>query len=109
MTTGEVGHDEFLTLISRSDLFVRTPLTDGVCSSVLEAMYLGIPVVAADNGSRPAGVVTYDGSAVDDMVDRITKALMDINSLRSSISEIKGADEDSIAQLVDILERECLL
>ena len=55
----DLDHDEFLTALSRSAVFLRSPVSDGVCSSVLEALSLRIPVVAAENGHRPEGVVTY--------------------------------------------------
>ncbi|MGH9195488.1 MAG: glycosyltransferase family 4 protein, partial [Acidimicrobiia bacterium] len=56
---GDLTHDQFLTIMKRSRAYVRTHVSDGVCSSVLEALTLGIPVVACDNGTRPPGVVTF--------------------------------------------------
>ena len=56
---GNLAHDEFLTLLSRCYGCIRTPACDGVSSSVLEALHLGIPVVASENGRRPASVLTY--------------------------------------------------
>jgi glycosyltransferase involved in cell wall biosynthesis len=106
LATGEVGRDEFLTLMSRSDLHVRTPMTDGVCSSVLESLYLGVPVVAADNGSRPEGVVTYRGKDIDDMVSTIGRAIEGKEELRRTIGAGAAASEDSVARLADILEEE---
>jgi glycosyltransferase involved in cell wall biosynthesis len=55
----DLDHDAFLTALGRSTLYLRTPITDGVASSVLEALALGVPVVACENGTRPAGVITY--------------------------------------------------
>ena len=52
-------HDEFLTALSGAAIFLRSHVSDGVCSSVLEALSLRIPVIAAENGHRPPGVVTY--------------------------------------------------
>src|SRR5262249_48122981 len=57
---GNLPHDEFLTLLSRCYGYLRTPACDGVSSSVLESLALGVPVVASENGRRPPGVVTYD-------------------------------------------------
>jgi glycosyltransferase involved in cell wall biosynthesis len=59
----DLDHDAFLTMLERSALYLRTPITDGVASSVLEALALGVPVVASANGTRPDGVATY---AADD-------------------------------------------
>ena len=55
----DLDHDAFLTALTRSAIYVRTPITDGVASSVLESLALGVPVVACENGTRPAGVLTY--------------------------------------------------
>ena len=55
----DLDHDAFLSALQRSALYLRTPITDGVASSVLESLALGIPVVGCDNGTRPVGVVTY--------------------------------------------------
>jgi glycosyltransferase involved in cell wall biosynthesis len=55
----DLGHDEFRVALTRASLYLRTPTTDGVASSVLEALALGVPVVASENGTRPPGVVTY--------------------------------------------------
>jgi glycosyltransferase involved in cell wall biosynthesis len=70
----DLEHDAFLAALKRSALYLRTPTSDGVASSVLEALSLGIPVVAAENGSRPAGTVTYtatDPAALAEAVDRV--------------------------------------
>jgi glycosyltransferase involved in cell wall biosynthesis len=55
----DLDHDAFLTALTKSAIYVRTPITDGVASSVLESLALGIPVVACENGTRPGGVLTY--------------------------------------------------
>ncbi len=107
LTTGEVGRDEFLTLMSMSHIYVRTPLTDGVCSSVLEALYMQVPVVAADNGTRPPGVVTYNGSSIEDMVSTIDRAIEDREQLKESIGKQAPQVEDTVAQLADIVQDNC--
>lgn len=56
---GNLEHDAFLTLMTRCFACIRTPACDGVSSSVLEALANGVPVVASENGRRPAGVITY--------------------------------------------------
>jgi glycosyltransferase involved in cell wall biosynthesis len=67
MVLGNLGHDEFLTLLSRSSAFVRTPACDGVSASVLESLSLGIPVIASENGSRPENVTTYAEREASDL------------------------------------------
>jgi len=56
---GDLSHDAFMKLMQKSKLYLRTPTTDGQCSSVFECLLLGTPVVAAENNNRPEGVFTY--------------------------------------------------
>jgi hypothetical protein len=70
----DLDHDAFLTALERSVLYLRTPITDGVASSVLESRALGNTVVGCENGTRPAGVVTYpaeDAGAMAAAVNRV--------------------------------------
>jgi glycogen synthase len=53
---GDIPHETTLRAIERSDLFLRTTRYDGDSISVREALHLGIPVIATDNGMRPPGV-----------------------------------------------------
>jgi glycosyltransferase involved in cell wall biosynthesis len=53
---GDVEHAITLHLIKDADVVLRTTLFDGDAISAREALFLGTPVVATDNGSRPAGV-----------------------------------------------------
>jgi len=63
---GNLPHDEFLTLLGRCEAYIRTPACDGVAASVLESLALGVPVLASQNGHRPANVSTYrEGDAAD--------------------------------------------
>ena len=55
----DLDQNGFLEALSRSSLYLRSHVSDGVCSSVLEALSLGIPVVASDNGTRPKSVIVY--------------------------------------------------
>ena len=64
---GDMGHSPFMTLISKSAIHLRTPVTDGVSATVLEALSLGVPVVASDNGNRPASVITYAANDAHDL------------------------------------------
>jgi glycosyltransferase involved in cell wall biosynthesis len=71
----DLDHEAFLTALTRSALYLRTPITDGVASSVLEALALGVPVVACDNGTRPSGVATYPPDDAGRLAGAVLKAL----------------------------------
>jgi glycosyltransferase involved in cell wall biosynthesis len=73
----DLSHDLFLQALGRAKVCLRTHLSDGVCSSVLEALSLRVPVVAVENHTRPPGVITYDpkdeqrlADILDDVLDR---------------------------------------
>ncbi len=71
----DLDHDAFLTALERSALYLRTPITDGVASSVLESLALGVPVVACENGARPAGVLTYAATDAPGMASVVLRVL----------------------------------
>jgi glycosyltransferase involved in cell wall biosynthesis len=53
---GDLNHEVTLRVMDECDLLMRTTLYDGDSISVREGLHLGLPVVATDNGMRPAGV-----------------------------------------------------
>ena len=74
---GDVAHPLTLKVMARSDAFLRTTLYDGDSISVREALQLGIPVVATDNGMRPDGVHLIprsDPGALLAMVQNVLRA-----------------------------------
>jgi glycosyltransferase involved in cell wall biosynthesis len=73
--TGDLPHEQFLTILSYASVFIRTPICDGVCSSVLEALALGKPVVASENPHRPRGVLTFKAGQHADLAEKVRHAL----------------------------------
>lgn len=98
---GNLDHDAFLTLMTRSAIFWRTPACDGVSASVLESLTLGIPVVASDNGRRPQGVVTYRETDAADMTAKLAYVAGNLASVRASLKQNKS--EDKVGEKVDWL------
>lgn len=72
---GDAAHDAFMTLLAASAVHLRTPTTDGVSATVLEALALRIPVVASDNGTRPEQAITYDANDAGDLAEKINWTL----------------------------------
>ncbi len=103
LIAGDQDHDAFLTIMSRSKLYLRTPVKDGVSSSVLEALALGIPVVASENGTRPESVLTYENQNLDDMVRKIKYVLDHYEQVKASVvkPEIPDTIWDEIAVLAN--------
>ena len=98
-----VPHDTFLTLLSRSLAYIRTPVTDGICSSVLESLRLKVPVLAADNGARPAGTLLWQEGDLEGLLALMTEAANDHKAMVAAIPEIQL--EDNAKKLADSIER----
>ena len=64
-----------LSVIERSDLFVRPSLADGDAVSVREALALGVPVVASATAFRPSGVTLFRPGDCGDLTAKILQTL----------------------------------
>ena len=100
---GSVPHDTFLTLLSRSLAYLRTPMTDGTCASVLESLILRVPVLAADNGTRPAGVRLWQEGNLDSLLSLMAEAVQNQTAIVAEIPEISM--EDNAKKLADSIEQ----
>lgn len=101
---GNLTHDEFLTLMSRSFACLRTPACDGVAASVLESLTLGIPVIASENGRRPAGVISYNEMNADDMAAKLLYLAENYDRVKAG-TRLTDA-EDNVALMADWLAGE---
>jgi glycosyltransferase involved in cell wall biosynthesis len=97
----ELDHDGFLTVLTKSTLYIRTPTTDGVAASVLEALALGVPVIAAENGTRPVGVITYKGDDHLDLASKVHNALDRRDDLVANLP--RPEIEDTLSEELRIL------
>jgi glycosyltransferase involved in cell wall biosynthesis len=99
----DLDHDAFLTALQRSMLYLRTPITDGVASSVLESIALGVPVVACENGTRPEGVLTYPADDARRMALAVEYVLEHHAEAVSAVSTLDISD--TVADEVALLTR----
>jgi glycosyltransferase involved in cell wall biosynthesis len=101
LIAGDQPHDEFMTIMARSLIYVRTPKRDGVCSSVLEALSLRVPVVASENGTRPAGVVTFTEGDAQDLAAAVGYVLDQHEDVRRGLvpPEVRDTVADEAALL----------
>jgi glycosyltransferase involved in cell wall biosynthesis len=83
---GDVPHAVTLQAISRAQLMLRTTLYDGDAVSVREALHLGTPVIASDNGMRPAGVQLIPKSNLDALVQAIENSISQPASRKTACS-----------------------
>ena len=97
---GNLKHEEFLSLLKRSKLYLRSHARDGVCSSVLEAMALKIPVVANSDGIRPKGVIEYEINNAVDMANKTSLVL----EKPPEVSKFVPIRKDTVKMEVDLLK-----
>lgn len=102
---GDLAHDEFSTILSHAHFYLRTPQKDGVCSSVLEALSLRVPVIASENGTRPPSVITFKTGDPYDLADKIEKAWKDYESVRAKV--IVPNVKDTVAEEAALLISHC--
>jgi glycogen(starch) synthase len=97
LLAGDVPHPNTIELIRRASVLLRTTLYDGDAISVREALQLGTPVVATENGMRPAGVFVApigDAVAVANQVLNVLKTpRQDSRTQESTAPERDGIDE----------------
>jgi glycosyltransferase involved in cell wall biosynthesis/LPS sulfotransferase NodH len=98
---GNLNHDEFLSLLSRCFVYLRTPECDGVAASVLESLALKIPVVASENGRRPVGVVTYSDTDAADMVEKLSFVREHYERVKQGLPSDIG--DDNVGRMADWL------
>lgn len=92
LLVGEKSHDNFLSIVEQSHLVIRTPISDGVCSSVMEALALKIPVVASDNHTRPPEVILFEAKNAASLAAQVTATLDDLASIRKGLAGVVRRD-----------------
>ncbi len=101
---GNQAHDAFLTVMAKSKLYLRTHWKDGVSSSVLESLALGVPVVACENDRRPPSTVTFENQNVDEMVEKLRYVL---DNHQEAVQAIQKPDiPDTVTDEIAVLAGE---
>lgn len=108
LISGNLAHDQFLTAIQRSDVFIRTHLRDGLCASVIEALSLGVPVVAAEDGIRPPSVITYHPPEAPMLLAKLQQVLKSSDELHSRVQppKLDGNLDTEISLLLSVANGE---
>jgi glycogen(starch) synthase len=101
LLSGDVPHAVTMKAIARADLVLRTTLYDGDAISVREALYLGTPVVATDNGMRPAGVQLVPVSDIDALFAAVVRTL---GSGTKSQKKMPLPDESNLEAVLRVYE-----
>jgi glycogen synthase len=98
---GDVAHAVTMRAIAQADVMLRTTLYDGDAISVREALYVGTPVVATDNGMRPAGVQLIAASNVDALFAAVERTL---RSQVKSPEKMPLPDESNLEAVLRVYE-----
>lgn len=97
---GDVEHKVTLHLIDKADIMLRTTLFDGDAISVREALFLGTPVIATDNGMRPAGVHLIKNNNVEALVDSIN-AFGELDKASGAATKESDGPAESVNENID--------
>ena len=95
---GNVEHEVTLHLINDADVLLRTTVFDGDAISVREALHLGTPVIATDNGMRPDGVELIMSGDHNGLAEAVKRA---ITRGKTDAAAQKDGSEN-IAAVVDL-------
>ena len=79
LLAGDVPHAQTLKAIEQSSVILRTTRFDGDSISVREALQLGVPVIATDNGMRPEEVRLIPGADITALSSKIEEVLSEEN------------------------------
>jgi len=101
MLCGDVPHDSTLLAMQRCSILLRTTLYDGDALSVREALQLGTPVIATDNGMRPPGVILIPPANLDALRAAIETCL------HSGARRVQSspADDRNLTAVVDVYRK----
>lgn len=89
---------DFISLLERSDVLLRSALVDGDSVSVREGLFLGLPTVASDTPFRPEGVILFRKGDSIDMAHKLRQALK-----RERKRSASGAHNESEANVEALL------
>jgi len=102
---GDVPHAVTLRAIAESDVFLRTTLYDGDSISVREALHIGVPVIATDNGMRPEGIHLVPSCDLAALQGAIEERLIKGDS-RQSRGEADDQNLEAVLEVYKELVRE---
>jgi glycosyltransferase involved in cell wall biosynthesis len=97
LLAGDVPHGATLRMIERSSALLRITAYDGDSVSVREALHLGTPVLATDNGMRPTGVHLL----TERSPDALTRRALEVAALPRPASQAPAGDSRNMARILE--------
>ncbi len=101
LLAGDVPHAATLRLIGRASALLRITAYDGDSVSVREALQLGTPVLATDNGMRPAGVHLL----TDRTAEALARRAVEVAALPRTAPQAASGDSRNMAQVLALYRR----
>jgi glycosyltransferase involved in cell wall biosynthesis len=104
LLAGDTPHPVTLNAIKSSDVLLRTTRYDGDSVAVREALYFGVPVIATDNGMRPAGPALIPVGNQEALLNAIREVLASSPANRVAAAASNGSDagERNVAAVIQI-------
>lgn len=104
---GDVPHAITLQAIAKCEILLRTTLYDGDSISVREALQLGKPVIATDNGMRPDGVRLIPTSNAEALCAMVGQVLTQHQSPAGTPPQVGTANLEAVVRVYEqLLARE---
>ena len=100
LVAGNVEHAATLHLIDKADILLRTTLFDGDAISVREALFLGTPVIATENGMRPEGTHLIQIGDKENFLEKVREISQTIHREPRGIG-----GTDNIDAVIDLYEQ----
>jgi glycogen synthase len=97
---GDVAHDATMRCIRQATAMLRTTLYDGDAVSVREALHLGTPVIASDNGMRPAGVKLIPKQDLQ----ALCAAMLESTKSETGFRSAPSADESNLEAVFNVYQ-----
>src|SRR5260370_39580597 len=86
---------------------MRSTVTGGVCSCVLESLQVNVPVLAGDNGTRPRGTGLWNPGNVEGLVRLMIDVLQRRADFVARIPDV--VLENNTENLANDIETLCLI
>jgi len=100
LLAGDVPHAATMAAMSRSRIVLRTTLYDGDAISVREALHVGTPVIASDNGMRPPGVHLVPKCDLDALL----RAIEEVLAKPAVRSHASNGDESNLQAVLEFYQ-----
>jgi glycosyltransferase involved in cell wall biosynthesis len=102
---GDLPHEVTLSLIQRAALLLRTTSYDGDSIAVREALQLGTPVLASDNGMRPPGVFLLSELAAPALAREVLRLVAPPAGRRFQLGVSESLGDENLRRVLEVYRR----